>query len=105
MKISFILLAFILLSCVGQNELNNQSASTDMEIPIDDFTEMTIVESKNISCEFLLQDKDNNLFEVQDIAEKIPMIKAGMKIGIKYTLLRKMSICDAQPIVIDEIRK
>lgn len=75
-----------------------------MESQKDDFTEMTIVESKNTSCEFLLQDTENNFYEVQDISKKIPMIKAGKKIGIKYTSLRKMSVCDAQPIMIDKIR-
>lgn len=76
-----------------------------MESSNEGFTEMTIVENKNTSCEFLLQDKENNLYEVQDIATKIPMLKAKKQIVIKFTHLKKMSVCDAQPIVIDEIRK
>lgn len=105
MKIIFLLSAFILLSCANQNQTNNPTTSTDMESSNDGFTEMTIVESKNTSCEFILQDKENNLYEVESITNKIPMLKAKKQIAIKFTHLKKMSVCDAQPIVIDEIRK
>lgn len=64
---------------------------------------MTIIESKNISCEFLLKDSKSNLYEVQEIESKIPDIKSEKKIWVKFTPLRKMSVCNAQPISIDEV--
>lgn len=102
MKTLFLISSFIVLSCASQSE-SGQTNSNNMEASKDGFTEMTIIASKNISCEFLLQDKENNLYEIQDISEKIPAIKKGNKIWIKYTSLRKMSVCEAQPIQIDEV--
>lgn len=82
---------------------SNQTHSSNMESSKDGFTEMTIVKSKNTSCEFLLQDNNENLYEVENIFTKIPMLKNGNKIWIKYISLRKMSVCGAQPIQIIEV--
>lgn len=105
MKINLIIFTFLLLSCVNKatSDTNNQSNSTEMNSQTEGFTEMTILESKNTSCRFLLKDDNNSLYEVENIATKIPDIQTKNKIWIKFTPLRKMSVCDAQPISIDEI--
>lgn len=103
MKIYFIIFSFLLLSCASKTISENQSNSIEMNTQKEGFTEMTIVESKNTSCGFLLKDDKNSLYEVENITAKIPNIQTKNKIWIKFTPLRKMSVCDAQPISVDEI--
>lgn len=103
MKINLIIFTFLLLSCASKVKSDNQSNSTEMNAQTEGFTEMTIVESKNTSCGFLLKDDKNILYEVENITTKIPNMQFKNKIWIKFTPLRKMSICDAQPISVDEV--
>lgn len=67
------------------------------------FTEMTIIEDPKTSCLYLLQDPNKTMYEVENLASKIGDLKAGNKFWVKFVSLRRMSVCNAQPIEITEI--
>lgn len=103
MKHTIYLIGFLLISCSTQ-KLNENSSAMDTEKLIQNgFIELTLVDTKEINCDFLLQNTEGTFFEVEDLASKIAQPKTGDKIWVKYQLLRKMSICGAQPISIEEI--
>jgi hypothetical protein len=103
MKYYIYIIGFLLISCSSQIP-NDQSNSMDTEKLIQDgFTELTLVKSQDAKCEFLLKNTEGTLFEVENLASKLAQPKLGDKVWIKYQMLRKMSICGAQPISIEEI--
>lgn len=92
-----------LLSCANNKTQKNEMQKDSTTLQNEGFTEMQIIEDKKTSCIFLLQDQNKTLYEVQDISTKIPTIKSGNKVWIKFSSLRRMSFCNAQPISITEI--
>jgi hypothetical protein len=97
MKTFYILLFFTVLSC----KIINQNTNPENSSILEKYTEMTIVE--NEKCQFLLQDKSQQQYEVQNIADKISGLKAGKKVWIIFQPLRRMSVCGAQPVEIIEV--
>lgn len=91
------------LSC-----MNNQTTKTEMQkdsaaLRNEGFTEMKIIEDRKTSCIYLLQDENKTLYEVEKLASKVTNIQAGNTIWVKYISLRRMSVCNAQPIEITEM--
>ncbi|WP_447951230.1 hypothetical protein [Chryseobacterium koreense] len=86
------------ISCM----MTNTVTSTAESVP-NPFTEMTAVKSEK--CDYLLQDKSGNNYEVTSITSKIPNLSQGKKVWVTYQPLRRMSVCGAQPIEILEVYK
>jgi hypothetical protein len=67
------------------------------------YSELIIVQSNHSNCPYLLKNQEGVLLEVENLETKISGIQANQKVWVKYTMLRKVSICNAQPISIDEV--
>ncbi len=94
-----------LSSCMNNQTAQNETKKDSTTLQNEGFTEMQIIENRKTSCIFLLQDQKKTIYEVQDLSTKIPKIKAGNTVWIKFSSLRRMSVCNAQPISITEIYK
>lgn len=84
------------ISCMMTNSVTSTAESAPNR-----FTEMTAVKSEN--CDYLLQDKSGNNYEVTEMTSKISNLSPGKKVWVTYQPLRRMSICGAQPIEILEV--
>lgn len=94
-----------LLSCANNKIPKNEMQKDSTTLQNEGFTEMQIIENRKTSCIFLLQDSNKTIYEAQDLSTKTPNIKAGNTVWIKFSSLRRMSVCNAQPISITEIHK
>lgn len=101
--IIFSLLMTFLSSCINNKTTQNEMQKDSTTLRNEGFTEMQIIEDRKTSCIFLLQDPNKTIYEVQDLSTKIPNIKSGNKIWAKFISLRRISVCNAQPIEITEI--
>ena len=75
------------------------------QLMADGFTEMRIIEANDTPCQFLLRSKDGTVYEVEDIQSRIQGMKADTNIYVKFTALKRVSHCNAQPIKIDELHQ
>ena len=101
----FSLLMTFLSSCINNQNAQNEMQKDSTTLQNDGFTEMQIIEDRKTSCAYLLQDLNKTLYEVKDLSSKVSNLKAGNKIWLKFISLRRMSVCNAQPIEITEIHK
>lgn len=75
------------------------------QLMADGFTEMRIIESNDTPCQFLLKSKDGTVYEVEEIQSRIPGMKANTNLYVKFTPLKRVSQCNAQPIKIEELHQ
>jgi hypothetical protein len=101
--IIFSLLMTFLSSCMNNQTAQNEIQKDSTTLQNEGFTEMQIIENRKTSCIFLLQDSNKTIYEAQDLSTKIPNIKAGNTVWIKFSSLRRISVCNAQPISITEV--
>lgn len=99
----FSLLMTFLSSCMNNQTAQNEIKKDSTTLQNEGFTEMTIIEDRKTSCIYLLQDPNKVLYEVENLSSKVSNPKAGNKIWAKFISLRRMSVCNAQPIELTEI--
>lgn len=92
-----------LASCANNKTPQNKIQKDPKTLENEGFTEMQIIEAKKTPCIYLLQDFNKIVYEVENLSSKVPNLKAGNKIWVKYISLRRMSSCNAQPIEITEV--
>ena len=91
------------LSCVTHKTTQKEIKKDNTTLQNEGFTEMQIIEDRKTSCIFLLQDLNKTIYEVQNLSSKIPNLKSGNIVWVKFYSLRRMSVCNAQPISITEM--
>lgn len=96
-------LMIFLTSCMNNKVPLSENQKDSTTLQYEGFTEMQIIEDKKTTCIYLFQDLNKIKYEVENLSSKVSSPKAGNKIWVKYISLRRMSVCNAQPIEITEV--